>query len=255
MSYIRKSIQKLKDDFLSKGIYDLLKYIVGALALLIAAKLIPNSTSLGTIINTQIALSILNLFLLIFLSVGMTLFLTLLQSRKKYKELKKDSHTDELTGTLNKKAFMELLPKTIENCRNHQIKLSLIIIDIDNFKEFNDEHGYENADKVLAKVGDLLKSDNRATDMLFRQYFKGDEFIIIAKETELANAIRAANRKKDLFSTGFEVDGNTYYITVCCGVIEYNFNTDDQESALLRLGRALKSAKSKTNKNSVEALM
>ena len=254
-SYIRKSIQKLGQDALSKAIYDILKYIIVVLITLFVAKLIPGNSSFGGLINTKFTLSALNLFLIISFCIGITLVITLFQSRKKYKALEKDNFTDELTGIFNHKALDNLLPKSIESAQKQQIKLSLIIIDIDNFKVFNTQYGYKIADKVLTKVGSLLKSDTRATDTLFRQYSKGDEFIIIAKETELSNAIIAANRKKNLFRAGIEVDGQAYRLTVCCGVTEFNFNTDNLDSVLVRLNNALQVAKNRENKNSVEALV
>lgn len=255
LSYIKKSIAKFKQDALSKAIYDILKYVVVAILTLLIAKLIPFNTSFGSVIKQKITTSLLNIILIVIFAIAITLFITLLYSRKKYKKLQQDNYTDELTGMLNYKAFNDLFPKTVELCRKQNIKLSLIIIDVDNFKQFNQLHGYQTADKVLCKVGSLLKSDNRATDISFRQYLKGDEFIIIAKETELANAVTAANRKKDLFKTGIEVDTNTHRLTVSCGVTEFNFSSDTQDIVLGRLNNALQIAKGRPNKNTVEALI
>lgn len=253
--YIRKSLDKFGQDVLSKSIYDGLKYTIILLLALLVAIFIPKSTSIGTIVNQRINLSILNIVLIVIIAVAITLLITLLYSRKKYKVLEKDNHTDELTGLLNHKAFKDNLPKAIEVCRKQNIKLSLIIIDVDDFKNFNKKYNYQIADKVLAKVGLILKSDSRATDLTFRQYLKGDEFIIIAKETDLGNAVRAADRKRNLFKTGLDVDGASYWLTVSCGVTEYNFSTDTQDQVLSRLKNALDIAKSRPEKNATEALV
>jgi diguanylate cyclase (GGDEF)-like protein len=255
LTYFKNSFAKFKQDALSKALYDILKYVIIVIATIIIAKFIPNNTSFGSIINKTFNLSVLNIFLTIVLTIAFTLLVTILYTRKKYNTLKQDNFTDELTGMLNHKALKDILPKTIDNCKRQNQKLSLIIIDIDDFKIFNKNYNYQIADKVLTKVGDLLKSDSRATDFSFRQYFKGDEFIILAKETELANAVRAAERKRNLFRTGIEVDNQIYHLTVSCGVTEFNFATDTEDSALARINNALQIAKAKTNKNCVEALV
>jgi diguanylate cyclase (GGDEF)-like protein len=255
LPYIKKSLDKFKQDALSKVIYDILKYVVLVTITLLIAKLIPEKTSFGTIINQKITLTVLNIGLIIILVIAVTLVVTLVYTRKKYRLLQQDNYTDELTGLLNYKALKDLLPKTIEACQKQKTRLSLLIIDIDDFKQFNERYSYQTADKVLAKVGTLLRSDSRITDTTFRQYQKGDEFIVLAKETELPNAIIAARRKKDLFKTGIEVNERTYRVTVSCGVTEFHFEEDTQDTALARLNNALKVAKSRQNKNSVEALI
>jgi diguanylate cyclase (GGDEF)-like protein len=255
LTYLKNSFAKFKQDALSKALYDILKYVIVAIVTLLIAKLIPDNTSFGSVINKTFNFSVLNIFLTIVLTIAVTLLITILYSRKKYNTLKQDNFTDELTGMLNHKALKDILPKTVDICKRQNQKLSLIIIDIDDFKKFNKDYNYQIADKVLTKVGDLLKSDNRATDISFRQYLKGDEFIVITKETELTNAVRAADRKRNLFKTGIEVDNQVYHLTVSCGVTEFNFSSDSQETALARLNSALQIAKGKTNKNCVEALI
>ncbi len=79
---------------------------------------------------------------------------------------------------------------------------------IDNFKSYNEKHGYTKADEILKKLGHILKNDSRITDTTFRQHLKGDEFIIVAAETDLSNAIKAANRKRTLIAiTDFTIPG------------------------------------------------
>jgi diguanylate cyclase (GGDEF)-like protein len=255
LPYLKNSFYRLKQDVLSKALYDMIKYIIGGVIILIIAKLISPNTSLESVINVRINLTLLNFFLILIFAIVLTLFFAILYTRRKYVTIEKDNFTDELTGLNNHKALRDILPKTIEYCRKNNQKLSLIIIDIDNFKQFNKDYNYQIADKVLRKVGDLLKSDSRVTDISFRQYFKSDEFIIIAKETDLANAVRAANRKRELFKTGFEIDNTTYRLTVSGGVTEFNFAFDNQEEVLARLSKALQIAKGRVGKNCVESLI
>lgn len=255
IKYFKNSIEKFRQDILSKALYDILKCFLGLTLALFVAKLIPVTTSFGIIINRSFKISFLNFLLIMVLCFALTLFVTLISSRKRYKILQQDNYTDELTGMLNYKAFKDIFPKSIEICKTQKQNLSLIIIDIDNFKQFNTRFGYQIADSVLTKVGNLLKSDSRVTDISFRQYLKGDEFIVIAKETELSNAVIAANRKRNLFKTGIDINGQIHWLTVSCGVTEYNLKKDTQESVLIRLNNALQIAKSKRDKNCVESLI
>lgn len=81
-------------------------------------------------------------------------------------------------------------------------------MDIDNFKALNDKFNQTVADIILKKLGINLKSDSRITDSIYRQHEKGDEFIIITKDTNLGDATTAANRKRVTISkTGISVDG------------------------------------------------
>ena len=130
-------------------------------------------------------------------------------------------------------------------------------MDIDNFKDFNSKYGFQVADGIMEKLGTLLKSDSRITDSTFRQHMKGDEFIILTRETNLENAVRAANRKRELIEkTGFQTENEqVVYLTVCCGVVEYNPNKDNNDSFLLRAHTAMMSAKSIEGKNQTKSLI
>lgn len=255
LKYLKKSFDKFSQDALSKAFYDIGKYFVAILIALFLTTLLPTGTTIGDIFRKEINISVGSGILIISSFVIITVFSTLFFTKRKYKILQKDNFTDELTGLLNHKALKEITPEIIESCKKQGQKLSLIMLDIDNFKTFNKQTSYQIADRVMEKVGLMLKSDSRATDTLFRQYFKGDEFIIFAKNTELANAQIAAARKKDLFNSAIEVDEHTYRLTVCCGVTEFNFEHDTQESALTRVNKALLMAKARPNKNSIEVVI
>ena len=231
---LKDHLNKFKKDIISKIFYDVFKYIF---TILVAAPLI------FVFINRIFCLSTFEIFWIIYITVIITLIPTIIYTTKRYNLLKKDNHSDELTGMFNHKAFTEKVPQIIANCKEKNIQLSFIMIDIDNFKKFNENFTYQIADEVLKKVGMLLNSDNRATDISFRQYFKGDEFIIIAKETSISNATIAAERKRILLKSGIQINNSIYNLTVSCGVTEYNFLFDDINSVLSRLNNALKIAK------------
>ncbi len=131
-------------------------------------------------------------------------------------------------------------------------------MDIDNFKELNTKFTQKTADAVLVKFGTLLKADNRLTDTIYRQHVKGDEFVIITKETILENAVKAADRKRiNIAKTGIQIEGYAapFFVTVCCGVVEFNAKADNDEAILDRAFTAMKDAKAKIGKNATTSLI
>lgn len=132
----------------------------------------------------------------------------------------------------------------------------MIIIDIDDFKQFNTKFDYNTADDVLKKVGELLLNDKRATDETFRQFLRGDEFLVIASETNLNGAVMAAERKRKLIQKAlFYIDGKNHHITVSCGVTELKKGSDDFVSFTNRVTQALNAAKEVKGKNNTKSII
>ena len=162
---------------------------------------------------------------------------------------------DELTGLKNHKALEKDFDNLEKNRENKDEPISIILFDIDDFKKFNDENNYEIADKILTKLGGLLAKDSRITDETYRYFMRGDEFLIIAKQTSLSNAQIAADRKRRLISdSSFEIDGNHFKLTVSCGVTEFN-KGELKTNVLDRVNKALQKAKKKQNKNCTEIIV
>jgi diguanylate cyclase (GGDEF)-like protein len=111
---------------------------------------------------------------------------------EKTEELKRISITDALTGLLNRRYFQERLTEEIERSRRHRIPVSLIIIDIDNFKGFNDTYGHLGGDEVLVMLGQALRNYIRAIDVAAR--YGGEEFTIILPQTSKEDARIIAER-------------------------------------------------------------
>ncbi|NML65511.1 GGDEF domain-containing protein [Hymenobacter sp. RP-2-7] len=160
-----------------------------------------------------------------------------------------DNFTDELTGLKNYKALKEYVIDKIKESIHDKKVLSIILIDVDNFKNFNTTYGYNTADRVLKAVGELLGKDKRATDEVFRQFLKGDEFLVVASETSSDDALKAAERKRKLIENAtFVIDEARYKLTVSCGVTEFKAG-DDYTSFTNRAHSALVEAKSQQFKN------
>ncbi|MHC8337479.1 GGDEF domain-containing protein [Pseudomonas sp. HLT2-19-2] len=103
------------------------------------------------------------------------------------------SYSDGLTGIANRRMFDIALQLSVELAKRHQTPLSLLLIDIDHFKNLNDTQGHLQGDKCLVRVAQALRgSVNRASDMAAR--YGGEEFVILLPHTSLSNALVIAQR-------------------------------------------------------------
>ncbi len=107
-------------------------------------------------------------------------------------ELKARATTDGMTGLNNHRYFQESLAKEFSRAYRYDNQLSLILCDVDHFKQYNDEFGHPAGDQVLAQVGALLKKHARPSDCVAR--YGGEEFAIILTQTPLSGASVVANR-------------------------------------------------------------
>lgn len=256
MSYFKKSFDKFKQDALSKLFYDILKWLIPAILIFAATKFFPKETSIGDFLTKTVSGTLYSALLAGLSIIAITILIVSVLFNKKYRELKRDNFTDELTGLQNHKAFKKYLAEKLTSLKGSGKTFSIIIIDVDDFKNFNSQYNPNFSDKVLSKIGELLRNDKRITDETFRQYLRGDEFVIIANDTNLNDAIRAAERKRILIeSTTFVVDSTSCKLTVSCGVTELEKDKDDYKTITDRVNQALVEAKSKTGKNNTKSVI
>ncbi len=104
------------------------------------------------------------------------------------------ARSDHLTGLANRRAFEELLEMECKRSRRYKRPITLVYMDLDNFKRVNDGHGHQTGDEVLVAVAATLRSNLRATDCVAR--IGGDEFAILFPETD-EDASRIVLRKLD----------------------------------------------------------
>jgi diguanylate cyclase (GGDEF)-like protein len=130
--------------------------------------------------------------------------------------------TDLLTGLPNHRSLMENLDHEFKRCNRYGSILSVLMMDIDNFKLVNDTYGHLAGDRVLAAIGAILKSSVRSSDVTGR--YGGEEFCAVLIETDGENAFLIAEKvRKAVENTHFDIgDGQPIRITLSIGIATYN---------------------------------
>ncbi len=113
-------------------------------------------------------------------------------------EAEKQSMTDALTGLYNRRSMEQLMEREVALSERHKHPLSLVMIDMDNFKLINDTHGHAAGDYLLKSFADCVRMTLRKTDLAFR--YGGDEFLIALPQTPLAMAQQVVQKIRQAFS-------------------------------------------------------
>lgn len=162
------------------------------------------------------------------------------------REMERLATTDKLTGAYNRTKFDEIMDREIERFRRYNEPLSMIMFDIDNFKEINDTYGHSIGDYVLQTIADITKETIRKIDYLVR--WGGEEFMIISSETNLEEAHALAERlRRTIECYRFN---NVGKVTVSFGVTEFK-EEDTKDTFIKRADDVMYKAKIK-GKNRVE---
>ncbi len=111
-----------------------------------------------------------------------------------YENARRMSMTDSLTGLVNHKEFFNAVRRELERARRYQHSVSLLMIDVDDFKKYNDRYGHLAGDVALRKIAELLRGCSRATDIVAR--YGGEEFGVILPESTPGGALMLAERIK-----------------------------------------------------------
>lgn len=102
--------------------------------------------------------------------------------------------TDGLTGLKNYRTFKERLSEEFDRAKRYHLRLSIILLDVDHFKQFNDTHGHPAGDEVLRRVAKLLTASTRSTDFVAR--YGGEEFAVLLSFTHHEAACALAERTR-----------------------------------------------------------
>jgi len=163
------------------------------------------------------------------------------ESEKRYKEL---SIIDDLTQLYNSRHFYAQLKIETERSNRYEQPLTVLLMDIDKFKDFNDTYGHIEGDSVLSQIGKLLKQFLRESDSAYR--YGGEEFTIILPMTTIEDGTIMAERiQKELMEKAFSpVSGQNVYITASIGFAQYIPN-EEMKAFVHRVDQLMYQAKKK----------
>lgn len=162
----------------------------------------------------------------------------------------RESITDHLTGLFNTKYFRNRLEEEVERSKRYKEKISIMFMDLDNFKNVNDTYGHEFGNKVLVAISKLLKkSDNNGQNSILRKSdiavrYGGEEFVILFPSTLKKEAAKISERLRKIIESITIQNGDiNVSVTVSIGVAEYNTNNENISNTIERADSAMYEAK------------
>jgi len=163
----------------------------------------------------------------------------LMDSEKRFREL---SIVDELTFLYNSRHFYSQLKIELERSNRYKQHLTLLLLDLDDFKVLNDTYGHVEEDKVLRQLGQVIKKCLRKTDSAYR--YGGEEFTVLLPMTTSVNGVVIAERIRTEFNkeTFSPEPGQDIHLTVSIGIAQYK-PQEDMKSFVNRVDQLMYQAK------------
>lgn len=164
------------------------------------------------------------------------------------------SVTDALTQTKNRRYLQDRLQAEIERSQRHSRPLSLVMIDIDHFKNVNDEYGHPAGDRILLGVAQLLQTQLRSIDTIAR--YGGEEFALLLPDTNRDDAVLVAERIRQKVKVNFfELEGGPrIQVTISLGVACHPTDAATTEDLIARADACLYQAKGQGRDQTVGAV-
>jgi diguanylate cyclase (GGDEF)-like protein len=165
-----------------------------------------------------------------------------LANARMVKRLEELATTDGLTGLLNKRTATEVARQKLRSAQRFHKPLSVLICDLDHFKQINDTYGHDVGDQVIRGFADVLRRAKRETDTVGR--FGGEEFVVVCEETDLEGAELLAERiRAELGRSTFVSPAGAVKVTCSVGVSTYPEAGADWESLFKATDEALYTSK------------
>ena len=155
------------------------------------------------------------------------------QKRKEENRIRLQAITDELTGLFNYRYFRQRLALEIKRAKRYRHSLSIIMLDIDHFKLYNDLHGHPQGNEILKQMAVLIHDNTRETNIVAR--YGGEEFVVILPETNQEVAVQAAERLCSVTAGAvfpFETQQPAGRLTVSIGVASYPSDGQDMDALI-----------------------
>jgi diguanylate cyclase (GGDEF)-like protein len=160
------------------------------------------------------------------------------------------ARTDELTGLHNRRYFFELAERECSVARRHGRPLSVVMIDIDHFKQINDTFGHQAGDEVLARVAQIVAVPRRTGDIVAR--YGGEEFMLMLPETTAESALGVAEHVRlTVAADGVDTPAGRAKFTISAGVAALDADTQTLEQLIRQADLALYAAKAQGRNRSV----
>jgi len=168
-----------------------------------------------------------------------TMTTSLLDSRQK---LEKMTRTDELTGLPNRRELDRMFTTELGRAERSDRPLSVLMLDLDNFKQFNDKYGHQKGDSLLCEASHFLNLNLRPTDIATR--YGGEEFVVLLPDATKRQAAALAERLREQFSEACrEADESNPWVTISIGVATWPEDGKTREALIRGADTALYSAK------------
>jgi diguanylate cyclase (GGDEF)-like protein len=165
--------------------------------------------------------------------------LTRLREKESHGELEKLSLTDSLTGLYNRRHLMGTLASEVQRSRRLRRAFSVLLADVDRFKQYNDTHGHLAGDAALVKIAEVFRKTTRQVDCVAR--YGGEEFVVMLLEANLVTATLVAERIRGRVA---EQDLGEGSLTLSIGVAEYPDGGETPEELIATADAAMYKAKS-----------
>ncbi len=157
-----------------------------------------------------------------------------------------EANIDPLTNLFNRRSIERSLEEFFNLCKKSQTSFSIVMIDLDNFKQINDNYGHHVGDLVLAKVARILRTSMRAKDIIGR--CGGDEFIAIMPNTNIEQATVIVQRlKSNLEKMEIIAKGKRFKVSISAGVVECNQRYKDWRDMIKEVDALMYRDKKKKN--------
>ena len=163
-------------------------------------------------------------------------------------EAQRLAHTDALTGALNRRRFIEVAERELQRARHQGASISVLMLDVDDFKKINDLHGHHTGDEVLRAVAHACGLALRPADPLAR--WGGEEFVALLPGARAPDAEKVAQRLRETIAAARTGSGGALWVTASIGVAVDKGDAHGLEHLIARADEAMYVAK-RSGKNAV----
>lgn len=148
-----------------------------------------------------------------------------LEAKRLMEHLRENALRDAMTGLYNRRFLEEYVSALVGTSQRRKSAFSVLMLDLDFFKQVNDTHGHEAGDKVIKTLADILQRNVRSSDMAVR--YGGEEFLLVLVDTSAEAALKVAEKiRAEVEATKIPLQGSVLQKTISIGVAEYPSDSD-----------------------------